>query len=429
MGVKNMSKEIETILNKIELPRMVRVRQTFDHEKLSDIPGEVRIQLEHSGMSSRILPGMSVAITAGSRGVANIAVILREIVRFCQEKGAKPFIIPAMGSHGGANAEGQREILTGYSVTEEFLNCPVLCTMDVRQIAVLENGDPVRIDAYAAEADGIIVVGRVKPHTLFHSRVESGLCKMMAIGLGKQIGAEECHKFGPHRLAEQVQRFGYAILDAAPVLGGVGIVENAYDETAVIRAFDRTEIRDGEPALLDEARKRMPRIPFHYCDLLIVDQIGKNISGDGMDPNITGKYIVEGLKGEPDSSRMVVLDITDESHGNGNGIGFADMTTQRAADKFDRAKTYPNAITSQIMDLTRIPPVFPNDRQCIQAGLKCVFGLLDHRHAKVIRIRNTMHVDEFEISEALMEEARLVSGMEILGEPYEFSFDEAGNLF
>jgi len=424
-----MSKEIETIVGKIGIPRMVRVKQTFARDRIEDVKGEVRKELESSGIRNRIRPGMSVAITAGSRGVANIAVIIREVVRFCQDLGAEPFVIPAMGSHGGATAEGQKEILNGYSVTEKYLNCPVLCTMKVKQIAVLENGDPVQIDAYAAQADGIIVVGRVKPHTLFHDRVESGICKMMAIGLGKQIGAEECHKYGPYRLAQRVQQFGYAILEAAPVLGGIGIVENAYDETAIIRAFDRDEIRDGEPALLEEARKMMPHLPFAYCDLMIVDEIGKNISGDGMDPNVTGRYVVQGLSSEPESNRMVVLDITDESHGNGNGIGYADMTTQRAFDKFDRDKTYPNALTSQIMDLTRIPPVFPNDRQCIQAALKCVFGLTDPRSAKVIRIKNSARTDEFEISEALIPEAEKVPNLRIVDGPYELVFDEEGNLF
>lgn len=423
-----MASAAEQIIKNIPIPRMVKIRQKFEHRALADVAAEVRKELSHDKIMSSIKPGMSIAITAGSRGVANIALIIREIVAVCHEAGAKPFVIPAMGSHGGASAEGQLEILSGYNVVEEYIGCPVKATMEVTKIGQFSDEDPILIDKYAAEADGIIVVGRIKPHTLFHDRVESGVCKMMAIGLGKQRGAEECHKMGPGMLAHNVQKYGYGILENSNIIFGVGIVEDAYDDTALIHAFARDEIHDDEPKYLEIAKSYMPRIMFDACDLMIVDEVGKNISGDGMDPNITGRYIVP-IKGKPDVQRMVVLDIAEESHGNGNGIGFADMTTQRAADKFDREKTYPNGLTSQIMDLTRIPPVFRNDKLCIQAALKTVFGIRDYSAAKVVRIKNTLHVAEFEISESLLEEAKANPNIEIISEPYDLPFDENGNLF
>lgn len=420
----------EDLIKNIAIPKMVKIRQKFERPRIEDVGREVREKLGRPELMELVKPGMQIAITAGSRGVANIALILREIVKICQDAGAFPFVIPAMGSHGGATAEGQREILNGYGVTEEFLGCPVKCSMEVKQIAALDDGvNPVFIDKYAAEADGIIVVGRVKPHTLFHDRIESGICKMMAIGLGKQKGAEQCHKYGPYKIAENIQRYGYTILEHANILFALGVVENAYEETAIIQSFAKDEIYDKEPLLLEKARNLMPCLMFKENDILIVDEIGKNISGDGMDPNITGRYIMKSLHSTPESLRILVLDIAEESHGNGVGIGYADMTTQRAADKFDRDKTYPNGLTSQILDISGIPPVFRNDKLCIQAALKTIFGIVDTTKARIIRIKNTMRVDEIEISEALLPEAIDNPNIQVLSEPAEFDFDEDGNLF
>ena len=421
---------IEGILKDIQMPRMVRIRQNFPRPVIEDVAAEVRKELSRPEILETIKPGMRIAITAGSRGVANVAIITREIAAVCKERGAHPFVIPAMGSHGGATAEGQLEILRGYNVVEEFVGCPVIASMEVKQIGTFEDdGDPIYIDKNAAEADGIIVAGRVKPHTLFHSSVESGICKMMAIGLAKQIGAAECHKMGPYKLAERVQKYGYGILKNANVLFGLATIENAFEETAKIKSLTREEIPTLEPELLKYAKENMATIKFDECEVLIVDEIGKNISGDGMDPNVAGRWVVNNIDDGLNSLRCVILDIADESHGNGNGIGFGDMTTERAYNKFDRDKTYPNGLTSQILDLSRIPPVFKNDKLAIQAALKTCFGLLDTKKARIIRIKNTMEVGEIEVSETLLDAVKADPSMEILSEPYEFQFDENGNLF
>ena len=420
---------ISEITGKVKLPKMVRIRQNFDRPQIEDIPAAVRAELT-ADVLSKIRPGMRVGITGGSRGISNIAVILKEVVKVVKEAGAEPFIFAAMGSHGGATAEGQREILTGYGVTEENMGCPIKCTMEVKQIATFEdNGRPVYIDKYAAEADGVILVGRVKAHTLFHDRVESGLCKMMAIGLGKQKGAEECHKEGVHELGKNVQRYGYAILKNTNILCGLAILENAYEETAFIKAVKTEDIYEEEPKLLIQSKELLPKIMFDGCDLMIVDEIGKNISGDGMDPNVTGKYAVKGLEGKPGARRMTILDLTEESHGAGYGMGFAETISRRFVNKLIIEKTYPNALTSQVPELCRIPLIMENDRECIQGALMTVFGLEDYTKAKIIRIKNTLSVDEIWISEALLEEAKANPKIEILSEPADFDFDEAGNLF
>ncbi len=424
-----MGSATEDIIRNLPVPQMVRIRQQYSRPRITDIPREVQRQLDRPELMALVQPGMQIAITAGSRGVANIALIIREIADICKARGAHPFVIPAMGSHGGATAAGQREILTGYQITEENVGCPIRCTMEVRQICRLEDtGEPVFIDRYAAEADGIIVVGRVKPHTLFQGRVESGICKMMAIGLGKQKGAEECHNQGPYKMAENIQRYGYAVLRHAKVLFALAAVENAYDETAILRSLSRDEIYGEEPKLLAQARALMPGLPFESCDVLIIDEIGKHISGDGMDPNITGRFLVPAFNHRPDPQRIVVLDIAPESHGNGTGLGFADMTTQRAAGKFDREKTYPNGLTSHIMDLTRIPPVFRTDRLCIQAALKTVYGLLDTSQARIIRLKNTKHTAEFEISVPMLADVLDDPNIQILSGPAPLPFDTEGNL-
>ena len=417
------------ITGRVQLPRMIRIRQNFDRPRVEDIPAEVRRQLT-AEILSKVKPGMSVAVTGSSRGISNIATILKEVVSVIKEAGAEPFIFPAMGSHGGATPEGQREILAGFGITEENMGCPIRCTMEVTQIAAFEdNGRPVYIDKYAAEADGVILVGRVKAHTLFHDRVESGLCKMMAIGLGKQKGAEECHKEGVYNLGKNVQRYGYAILKNTNILFGLAIIENAYDETAILKAVRTEDIYDEEPQLLIKAKELMSRIMFDECDLMIVDEIGKNISGDGMDPNITGKYAVRGLEGKPGPKRMTILDLAEASHGSGHGMGFADTITKRFMSKFIPEKSYPNALTSQVPELSRIPMILDSDKECIQGALMTVFGLEDYTKAKVIRIKNTREVDELWISEALLDEAVANPMIEILGEPEEFDFDQDGNLF
>ncbi len=420
--------KIEELLRDVPLPRMVRVRQTFDDTRIENVQAEVLTQLSRPAIVETIHPGMRICLTCSSRGIDNLALILRTVAGFCRGRGAVPFIVPAMGSHGGATAEGQMRIANGYGVTEEYCGCPVISCMDTVKIGTAENGIDVFIDRHAAEADGIIVVGRIKPHTAFEGPYESGLMKMMAIGLGKQYGASVCHSRGFAHMAEMVPAFGRTILAHAGVLFGLAILENAYDKTCKLRALTREEIPAEEPGLLKEAKSLMPRILFDPVDVLVIDRIGKNISGDGMDPNITGRFGTPYKKGGIRTQRLVVLDLTDESHGNGMGLGQADITTKRVYDKFDFEETYPNALTCRVFCGTFLPTVMPNDRLALQAAVStCVDANISR--IRLVRLRDTLHLDEILVSEALAEGASGIPGVETLDGPEEMHFGGTGNLF
>ena len=420
---------VKSLLQDIPVPRMARIRQIFDgtHIETKDIQAVLQAQLQRPAVAQTIPPGGEVAITVGSRGITNTVLITKAIADFVKAKGATPFIVPAMGSHGGATAEGQRSILESYGVTEKSTGCEIRSSMETVQIGTTPNGKPVRIDKNAAEADGIIVVGRIKPHTAFRGPYESGLMKMMAIGLGKQYGASIVHEGGFENFAEDIPKYGTAILKHAKVLFGVGILENAYDKTRELHALTPQEIIDEEPGLLLKAKSYMPRILFDACDVLVVDEIGKNISGDGMDPNISGRFCTGCASGGIRAQRVAVLDLTDATHGNANGIGLADVTTRRVLNKMDFEATYPNTITNKITETMKIPMVMDSDKLAIQMAVRTCFGI-DEAAARVIRIRNTMAMEYIEISESLLEEARRCPQIEIVTEPAPLLFDAQDNL-
>ena len=321
------------------VPKMFRVKQIFSRPKIEpeEIPEIIRKLLNDEKFASRVKPGMRIAITAGSRGIANVALTTKCIADFVKSRGAYPFVVPAMGSHGGATAEGQKEILAGYGITEDYMECPIISSMEVKKIGVNEEGRDVFIDKNAAEADGIILGCRIKPHTAFRGPYESGMMKMMAIGLGKQYGAEVCHEQGFKNMAKNVPMFGKCIIKNAPILFAVPTIENAFDETCKITAVAAEEIEALEPGLLKEAFSYMPKILVDSCDVLVVDQIGKNFSGDGMDPNITGTFCTPYASGGIQSQRVVVLDLSPETHGNGIGLGYSSATTKRVFDQLDLA--------------------------------------------------------------------------------------------
>ncbi len=427
MNMQQKLNIVNQLISDTKIPRMVRIRQKFSEQAVEDVPCEVRRQLDRREISEKIRPGMEIAITAGSRGVANIAVIIREVCSIVKEKGAVPFIVPAMGSHGGATAEGQRRLIEGYGITEEFCGAEIRSSMEVKHIGETADGRPVSIDRNAAEADGIIVVGRIKAHTDFRGRYESGLMKMMVIGLGKQKGAESFHTAGTKHYAEQLPLYGMTILNNAPVLFGLGIIENAYDQTAKMTALLPQEIIDKEPELLIEAKALMGRLLFDSCDLLVVDQIGKDISGEGMDPNVTGRFATKYASGGIEAETLAVLSLTKESHGAFVGLGMADVTTRRVLDAADFDASYANTLTSTILLPSRFPLVMDSDRQAIQACLKYCGGI-DHSNPRVIRIKDTMHLGEILISEAMLAEALKNPSIELLSQPFELSFDENGGL-
>ncbi|MDR2096786.1 MAG: nickel-dependent lactate racemase [Treponema sp.] len=422
---------INQLCAEVELPRMIRVRQLFDPSRIrqAGIHAAVFQELSRPELGAWLKPGKRIAITCGSRGVANIALITRAIADFVKSRGAKPFVIPAMGSHGGATGEGQKALIAGYGVTEESAGCPIVSSMETVEIGKSEEGHGVRIDRNAAEAGGIIVAGRIKPHTDFHGPYESGIMKMMAIGLGKREGADICHQNGFGHMARMVPLFGKTIIKHAPVILGFGILENAYGETCKFAALRPGEIADKEPALLEEARSHLPVIRFKSADVLVVDRIGKDISGDGMDPNITGAspcspFVSGGLN----SLRTVILDLTPETHGTAMGIGAAHTTTRRLFNKIDYEATYVNAVTSRGIDFVRIPCILDNDREAVQLALRtCIGG--DKDKPRIIRIPDSLHTETIRISEAMQEEAASHQGIEILGAAEEWPFNAEGNLW
>ena len=414
----------------VQLPKMARVKQLLDHSHIpvEDIPEAVRRELDRPEMRERIRPGASVAITCGSRGVANIAVITKAIVDFVKSCGGEPFVFPAMGSHGGATAEGQRQILTGYGVTEEFLGCPIKASMEVDQIGETESGMPVYVDRNAHQADAIILCGRVKAHTAFRGPYESGIMKMAVIGMGKQHGAETVHQDGFYELGRMLPIIGKVVLDNTNVIGALALVENAFDQTCKIQGMLKEEIFDKEPLLLDYSKERMGCIYFDDIDVLVVDRIGKDISGDGMDPNITGRYAVPHMKSDKKIQHIAVLDLTEDTHGNCNGLGLADVTTKRLVDKIDVDCTFPNVVTSTVLCTPKIPLFTQTDRACIQISLRTC-NYIDRDHPRIVRIRDTMHLEEIWISEAMLEEAKGSDCVEVLEEPQDWDFNKEGNLW
>lgn len=421
---------VADLVKDVTVPRMFRVRQIFPRNKIEpeEIPGIIKKLLSEEKFSSQIKPGMKIAITAGSRGIANNALTTKCIADFIKSKGALPFVVPAMGSHGGSTAAGQREILKGYGITEEYLQCPILSSMEVKKIGVNDEGKDVYIDKYAAESDGIVIGCRIKPHTAFRGPYESGIMKMMAIGLGKQYGAQVCHEAGFKHMAKNVPLFGKAIIRHAPVLFAVPTIENAYDETCKIVAVNADEIEEMEPALLKEAASYMARILVDSCDVLIVDEIGKNYSGDGMDPNITGTFCSPYATGGITAQRVAVLDLSEETHGNGIGLGFSSATTKRVFDKLDLASMYPNAITCTVLGGVRIPIIMESDKEAIQVCIKSC-NEIDKTRPRVVRIPNSLHLEHIMLSEDYLDEIKGMETIEIESEPMDLPFNEDGMLW
>jgi len=418
---------IKDFVRNVPLPRMAKIRQSFAGPEVVDLAGTLIDQLAKPGVADTIKPGMRIAIGVGSRGVAEIPTLVRVTVEEIKKRGGKPFIVPAMGSHGGATGEGQRDVLANLGVTEASAGCEILASMEVVQIGRLDNGLPVYMDKFAHDADGIVVINRVKPHTCFHGPNESGVVKMITIGLGKQKGAESCHAYSFKYMAEHIVAMTEILLARAPILFGVATVENAYDRVAEIVAMPANELVETDRMLLLKAKACMPKFMFDQFDVLIVEQIGKDISGDGMDPNITGRYCSPYASGGPDITRIAVLDLTERTHGNANGMGAADFTTRKLADKIDFPLSYVNSLTANLPGTVRMPVVVDDDRDAILAAVKTSCAR-DLAQARVVRIKDTLHMSEIFISESMLPEARANPAIEVLSPPFELMFDPGGNL-
>jgi len=423
------SNAIERLLDPIPIPRVATIRQKYDRPVLDDVETAFLGRLRASQTLDVVRPGMSIAVGVGSRGITNQPLIVRVLIREIKARGAEPFIFPAMGSHGGATAKGQQELLARMGVTEQAMGSPIRATMDVVDMGTAENGLTAWFDAYAAAADGIVLVNRIKPHVSFRGKYESGLMKIIAIGLGKQKGAEACHQLGMERMLANIVAVGRKAISTGKILFGIALVENAYHETCRIEAIPAHRIEDEEVALQAEAKRLEPRILFDRLDVLVIDEIGKNISGTGFDNDVVGRYHLPHMKSEgPFITRMVALDITDASHGNGNGLGIVDFTTDRAFRKFSFEETYPNSLTSTVPASVKIPMVLENDRLAIQAAIK-TGNIADFRNVRLGRIKNTLEAHLLEVSENLLPEVHENPRMDILSEPHDLSFDERGNLF
>ena len=414
-------------MEEVPIPGMCRVRQRFDRDGISDVAAVLREKLNDEKLKARIRPGMRVVLTGSSRQIANMPLILTELAAFVRAQGGEPCIIPAMGSHGGATAEGQKALLEGYGITEDYCGCPILSSMETVRVGQLPDGDEVRMDRFAHEADAVIVVGRIKAHTAFRGTYESGLVKMMAIGMGKRAGADSLHRAGFGKMGERLPLYAKVVFDNCNVIFGVAPIENEFDQTCRIEVIPAEEIFDREPELLRYAKSRLPRILLPETDVLIVGEIGKNFSGSGMDPNVTGTFGTPYATGGIQKQRVVVLDLSEQTHGNFIGLGMADTTTKRAFEKLDTNAAYFNMLTSTVLCVGKIPMVLEDDKLAIQAALKTLTQV-DREHIRMVYLKNTLSLETIMVSEALLEQVRGRDDMEILEQPHPLSFDSEGRL-
>ncbi|MDC1311575.1 lactate racemase domain-containing protein [Burkholderiales bacterium] len=390
----------------LPLGSMVRVEQKFSAPRIEDITETVKREFAKDSIKNKVVPGQTIAVGCGSRGIANIALITKAVVDELIRLGAKPFIFPCMGSHGAASAEGQKEVLAGYGISEKTMFVPIHASMDTEIVGHLRDGTPVHVDINAASADGIVIINRIKPHTAFRGATESGLTKMLAIGIGKINGASTYHRHGMDMFPTLLPEIRDVNIKQRNILFGVGIVENAFDQTAFIEIIPAEKISEKEPELQTLAKKNMPKLNFSNIDVLIIDEMGKNISGAGFDPNITGRNrrAVE-WDHELSIKKIVVLALTPESHGNATGIGGADVITMQLYRDMDVGATYANVITSMNLDGAAIPVIMNSDREAIALAIKTVVRTTP-RKCRVVRIKNTLSLGEIYVSENMLDELK-----------------------
>ncbi|GAC1479910.1 MAG: lactate racemase domain-containing protein [Ktedonobacteraceae bacterium] len=414
------------LLSAVPLPELVLLRQRFARPRVQGIAAEVSAVLESREASEKIAPGARIAIAVGSRGIANIALIVQTLVAALKRRGARPFIVPAMGSHGGATPEGQIEVLSSLGVTQEYVGAPIISSLDVDPLGSLPSGLPVYIDRAAHNADGIIVVNRIKPHTDFGAPIESGLAKMVAIGLGKHKGALTIHSWGLNGLTVQIPEAAQLIVQRAAILFGLAIIENPYDEVAEIVLVPPQGIgTETERSLTERAKTYMPRLPWDQLDVLVIDEMGKNISGAGMDPNIIGRIRWGEQKSTAaDITSIAVLDLTDASHGNAIGMGMADFASKTFLAKVDLQATYINCLTAGVIALTspKIPMIMETERDTVAAAIRSS-GRPNLKQIRLARIQNTLRLEYILASKATLEHIRAGSDVEIIGDIGAFSVE------
>lgn len=412
-----------------ELPRFFPVEQDFPRPKVEDIFARVQQQLGR--IASGDLRDQSVAVTVGSRGIASIETITRAVVARLKAAGARPFLVPAMGSHGGATALGQVGVLERFGITEQSMDCPIRSSMDVVEICRSAEGFPVYIDKHAAAADRLLIVNRIKPHTRFAGAIESGLMKMMLIGLGKKAGAELYHRaIVQHSFDKIVRSVSSQVIAKCNVIGGLAIVENAYEETADIVGLASEDIQHEEPQLLQRVKQLMPRLPFDHADLLMVDAMGKDISGTGLDTNIVGRKRNDNaaIDGDvPNIHHIYVRSLTDATFGNASGIGVADLCHRRILDQIDLEATRTNCITAGHISGAKIPVDFQSDHVAIQTACKLA-GLIEPKNVAAMWIRDTLSLSRLVCSEPFLAEVEQIENLKVAGPVESLQFDSAGEL-
>jgi hypothetical protein len=417
----------------VPLPRLIRVRQRLEAPRVEAVEQALRRELERVGTEGLVAPGERIAIAVGSRGMASLPVLVATVIEQVRAWGGRPSLVPAMGSHGGGTAEGQMALLASLGITPEKIGAPVDPSMEVEEIGRDGDGHPVYFSRAALSADGIIVLNRVKVHTDYHGEFESGVIKMLVIGLGKRRGAETIHKRGIRGLREGIPAAARVILARAPVRLAIATLENAYEDVAYVRAILPRDLFEEEKRLLAECRTLLPRLPFACADVLVVDEVGKEISGTGMDPNVIGRLMITGEKEfeRPFIRRIVVLDLTEASHGNCTGLGLADFITERVYRKIDLTAFYVNTLTGAMVERGKIPMIMPTDEEAIKAAARTSWDVAPGRE-KIARIRNTLMIHELEVSETLLPDILSAGGsggdIEVVGDWHDFHFDADGRL-
>ncbi|WP_457559707.1 nickel pincer cofactor-dependent isomerase, group 22 [Candidatus Harpocratesius sp.] len=414
-------------MKNIELPSMLRIRQNFDQPSISKdlIPNVIHSEFQKLNLTNRVKQGESVAITAGSRGICHISLILKSIIQEFKQLGAEPFIFPAMGSHGGGTRKGQLQILANYGITEDIIGCPIKGTMDVDLIDCTSLGTPVYLDHYAAQADHIFIVNRIKPHTKFTATVESGLMKMCLIGMGKREGARIYHRAAEHFSWDDIAFAVYdVLLDKIPILGGLAILQNAYEEIGRLECLTPEQIPKQEPELLKLAYQWMARIPFPEIDLLVVDEMGKEFSGTGMDTNITGRKEGSSMK----VHRLYIRDLTESTHGNAQGIGLADFTSQKLLKKIDFKSTYLNSQTAYRTDTCKVPMALNSDFEVLKIATQMSGRNDDISQFRLVWIKNTLELEELLVSEDYRSQIEQNSHLDIVEEGLHIIFDSEGTM-
>lgn len=412
-------------MDTVTMPEMVTIHEAYDDQQIIDVAGHIKAEMEKLPNHEQFA-GKSICLTVGSRGIPSLDIMVRTMCDTLKEWGAKPFIIPAMGSHGGGTAEGQLEMLAGYNITEESMGVPIRATMEVVQYGEVK-GVPLYCDKYAYESDGIVVFNKVKPHTDFRGPHESGLLKMIAIGLAKHKGAATFHSFGFPSFTYLIPPVGQIFLDNCPVAFGVGVVQNAFDDICNIEVCTPDKLIETDAKLLEIAKKRMAKFLFHDIDVLIIDEIGKNISGNGHDPNVTGRNLSGSFKDELNLKKLFVRGITPEAHHNGCGLSACDITTRKVLNDVDWDVTWTNGLTTGIMTAGQIPVYANTDKEAIQMCLKTLWGM-DSKDAKVVHIKNTLAMSTIQVSKPLWEEIKDKPGISFAADAGVLSFTEDGDL-